>query len=125
MRGQMGNGLMPNLRNTYLRNVFVGAWSAPNYNYSVGYDPLYARRFFAVQPLGDAPANMSGTSLLVYRHNSGGGGYSFGEGATNVIVDGGAFSLDAGQVAMGGASCVLQAKGTSLILATGVQCTLV
>ena len=116
---------MPNLRNQYLRNTFLGAWSAPNYNYSVGYDPFYQRRFFAVQPLGNAPPNISATFQLVYRHNIGGGGYSFGEGASNIVVDGGEFELDPGQVALGGDSCVAAGEKTSLIYAAGVQCKLV
>ncbi len=126
LRGQMGNGVMPNLRNQYLRNEFKGSWSAPNYNYSVGYDAFYARRFFAVQPLDDAPPGISGTFALVYRHNSGGGGYSFGAGSSNVVVDGGSFALDPGAVALGGESCVLVARErTELIWASGVGCTLV
>ena len=122
--GQMGNGVMPNLRNQYLRNTFLGAWSAPNYNYSTGYDPFYQRRFYAVQPLGNAPPNISGTFLLVYRHNEGGGGYSFGSGASNVVVDGGSFELDPGQVDAGGAECVVADKRTELNSVNGVGCAL-
>lgn len=121
LRGQMGNGIMPNLRNQYLRNTIASAWASPNYNYSVGYDAAYGRRFFAVQPLGNAPANISATFLLVYRHNNGGGGYNFGAGAADVLVDGGAFVLDAGQAAQG--SCVLIGEQTRGILTTGVQCS--
>jgi hypothetical protein len=122
--GQMGNGLMPNVRNQYLRNEFVGGWSFPNYNYTnAGAASFYARRFFAVQPLDNAPPNISGTFLLVYRNNSGGGGYNFGAGATNVVVDGGDFSLDAGTAADG--PCVLAAKDTALILARNVNCSVV
>ena len=82
--GQMGNGLMPNLRNQYLRNAFLGSWSSPNYNYSgSGAAAFYARRFYAVQPMpNNTPQNISGNTLLVYRGNSGGGGYNFGSGAS-------------------------------------------
>jgi hypothetical protein len=120
LRGQMGNGLMPNLRNQYLRNTFEGSWSFPNYNYT-GSSSLafYARRFFAVQPL-TAPEGISGSFLLVYRNNSGGAGYNFGQGATNIVVDGGAFSLDGGTAKDGG--CVLQGASTSLIYTQGISC---
>ena len=117
----MGNGLMPNLRNQYLRNEFVGGWSSPNYNYSnAGASSFYTRRFFAVQPLDNAPPNISGTFLLVYRNNSGGAGYNFGAGASNVVVDGGDFSRDAGTAADG--PCVLVDERTELILARNVNC---
>lgn len=121
--GQMGNGLMPNMRNQYLRNEFVGSWSFPNYNYSgQGAIAFYARRFFAVQPL-TAPPNISATFLLAYRENSGGGGYNFGAGASNIVVDGGSFELDAGTAADGG--CILADMHTELIHARNVSCTTV
>jgi hypothetical protein len=122
--GQMGNGLMPNVRNQYLRNEYVGGWSSPNYNYTgAGASAFYARRFFAVQPLDNAPPNISGTYLLVYRDNSGGGGLNFGAGTTNVVVDGGEFALDAGTAADG--PCVLADKRTALILVRNVNCSTV
>ena len=120
----MGNGLMPNVRNQYLRNEYVGGWSSPNYNYTgAGASAFYARRFFAVQPLDNAPPNISGTFLLVYRDNSGGGGLNFGAGTTNVVVDGGEFALDAGTAADG--PCVLADKRTALILVRNVNCSTV
>lgn len=62
--------------------------------------------------------------LFRYRNNSGGGGYNFGAGATNVVVDGGDFSLDAGHIADGGPSCVLIGASTALIHAQGVNCSI-
>lgn len=155
LQGQMGNGLMPNTRNQYLRNEFVGSWSFPNckccrsvmrpadgspiaciaYSTDPPHTPcadnytgestaaFYARRFFAVQPLSDTPVNISASFLLTYRENSGGGGYNLGAGATNIVIDGGSFTLDAGSSSDGG--CVLEAKDTSLIFVNNVSCTTV
>ena len=123
--GQMGNGLMPNRRNQYLRNTFTGSFSCPNYNYSVGYDPAYARRPWATQPLDNAPPGVYGNALLVYRHNSGGGGYSLGVGLKDVVVDGGRFVLDPGQVAAGGGGCALvDARAVGVYVAPTLNCTL-
>jgi hypothetical protein len=119
--GQMGNGIMPNVRNQYLRLDFLSSWSFPNYNYTdSGAAAFYSRRFFAVQPLSNAPPNISATFLLVYRDNAGGGGYNFGAGAHNIVVDGGAFALDAGTAADGG--CVLLAPLTALISVSNLTC---
>ena len=115
---------MPNTRNQFLRNEFLGGWSFPNYNYSgAGALAFYARRFFAVEAV-TTPPGVSSSFLLVYRSNSGGGGYNFGEGASNIVVDGGAFELDAGTAADGG--CVLaDPRTTALISVNNVSCTTV
>jgi len=119
--GQMGNGLMPNMRNQYLRLDFLSGWSFPNYNYTgSGTGAFYARRFLAVQPLDSAPENISATFLLVYRDNVGGAGYNFGAGATDIVVDGGVFSLDTGTTRDG--DCVLIAPRTSLISVNNLTC---
>ena len=119
--GQMGNGLMPNMRNTYLRNEYAGAFSLPNYNYSVGYDPTYARRFFATQPIDNAPPGVYPNSYLVYRDNAGGGGYSLAVGLANAVVDGGSFALDPGQARQGGCALV-DARNPLVYIAPTLQC---
>jgi hypothetical protein len=121
--GQMGNGLMPNMRNSYLRNSFVGGFGCPNYNYSVGYDPAYARRFWATQPIDNAPPGVFPNSLLVYRDNSGGGGYSFAVGVRDAVVDGGAFSLDPGQAAQGSECALVDPKAEGVYIAPSLKCS--
>lgn len=121
--GEMGNGMQPNARNQYMRNTFVGTLSCPNYNYSVGYDPTYARRFFASQPIDNAPQGQTLNTLLVLRGNAGGGGVNLAVGAGDIVVEGGQFWQDA-QGAEGG-PCVLapeSPEGGGGVFVRGVGC---
>jgi hypothetical protein len=129
LAGEMGNGIQPNLRNTYLRLDFVGSLSAPNYNYSVGYDPFYARRFFATQPVDNAPPGSLPNSFIVFRGCAGGGGINLAAGTAVVVVEDGAFFQDA--QGAGGGPCVLtpppppggDPAPTPLVLVNRVNCT--
>ncbi len=120
LQGQMGNGLMINMRNTFLRNEFVGAFSNPNYNCSTGIDPFYTRRYFVTQPVSPPPGIL-GNMMLVFRQNTGGGGFSVGEGAGNMVIEGGRFQLDKWQQSVG--ECVLVAGGSPLVYVSNVTCS--
>ena len=94
--GRMNNGHQPNFRNQFLRNSFVGTFSIPNYNYSESTSAtvFLDRRFFATWPITNAPANQPVNSFLIFRGNSGGGGYNINEGTEDIIIEGGSLPSD-------------------------------
>ena len=110
IQGQMGNGIQPNMRNLYLRNTFLGSLSNPNYNYSVGYDPYYARRFFSTQPVDNVPEGQAASLLLVYRNNEGGGGLTMNVGTAHIIIEHGKYYQDI-QLQSSGSCIIYPAEG--------------
>ena len=90
--GVMGNGHQPNFRNQFFRNSFVGTFSIPNYNTTEGSSvtTFFNRRFFATWPQPNGtPENQPVNSFLIFRGNSGGGGYSISEGTEDIVIEGG------------------------------------
>lgn len=124
LEGQMGNGLQPNMRNMFLRNTFLGSLSCPNYNYSVGYDPYYARRFFSTQAVDNIPEGQAASLLLIYRGNTGGGGLTMNVGTSHVIIENGKYYQDTQGIESG--SCILfpvEGQGTATyVYDNNVEC---